>query len=427
MRVAHVITRMIIGGAQENTLFNCLDLAREFGDDVLLLTGPSAGPEGDLLDGVGREQSFPSGGRFEYRRIDSLRRSISPFDAVAAFHLRKQLAAFQPSIVHTHSAKGGLLGRAVASSLNVPGIVHSVHGAPFHQYQSSIAREVFRRCERWASGRCDAMISVADAMTDLMVGGGVAGPERFTTIASGMDVEPFLVATDHRQSVRRRLGIDPDEVVVGKIARLFKLKGHDDLIDVAAEVIDRCVGQRVRFLWVGDGTLQSHLRDRIAAAGLADHFTLAGLVRPEEVPSMVGAMDLVVHTSYREGLARVLPQAMIAGRPVVSYDIDGAREVVSNQTGALIDAGDRMGLADALVHLIGDADLRHRLGQNGREQFTETFRHQAMTRRIRELYESVLEEFALEGRVAGDPRALRVPRPPIRLEAQPFGRKPVND
>ncbi len=342
MRIAHVITRMIIGGAQENTLFNCVDLARDFGDDVLLLTGPSAGPEGDLLDGVDPVQTFDSGGRLEYRRIDSLRRSIGPRDIAAAHQLRRQLLRFDPQIVHTHSAKGGLLGRAVAAGLRVPGIVHTVHGAPFHDFQSTAARQFFRLCERWAAGRCDALISVANAMTDLMVDANVAPRTKFTTIPSGMDVEPFLSATEHRAAVRQRLGIGDDDVVVGTIARLFKLKGHDDLIDVAGEVIDRCGGQSVRFLWVGDGELQSHLRQRIAAAGLTDRFVLAGLVRPQLVPPMIGAMDLVVHTSYREGLARVLPQALIAGVPAISYDIDGAREVISDQTGALV-AGWRPG------------------------------------------------------------------------------------
>ena len=411
MRVAHVITRMIIGGAQENTLFNGVDLARDFGDDVLLLTGPSAGPEGDLLDGVAAVQTFNSGGRFEYRRVDSLRRAIGPRDATAAWQLKRQLAAFDPQIVHTHSAKGGLLGRAVASNLNVAGIVHTVHGAPFHDYQSAAARRFFQGCERWAARRCDALISVAGAMTELMVAARVAPREKFTTIASGMDVEPFLNAKTHRRAVRQRLGIGPQEVVIGTIARLFKLKGHDDLIDVAGEVIGRCRDRKVRFLWVGDGSLLAHLRGRIGAAGLTDRFTLTGLVRPDEVPEMIGAMDLVVHTSYREGLARVLPQALIAGVPVVSYDIDGAREVVSDQTGALIDAGDRAGLAAALIRLAGDAELRERLGNHGRDRFTETFRHRAMTRRIRQLYDLVLNS----------PRALRVPRPPIRLEDSPFG------
>ncbi len=186
MRVAHVITRMIIGGAQENTLLNCLDLIREHGDDVLLITGPSLGPEGDLLS-QGRAGELP------VRLLPCLRRAIHPLrDVQSRNALRQTILEFKPDVVHTHSAKGGLLGRYIASSLRVPAIVHTVHGAPFHPYQSPLAREFFRRCERWAAKRCHRMISVADAMTDLMVDAKVAPREKFTTIYSGMDVEPFL-------------------------------------------------------------------------------------------------------------------------------------------------------------------------------------------------------------------------------------------
>src|SRR5262245_34563863 len=180
MRVVHIITRMIIGGAQENTLFNCEDLIRLFGDEVLLVTGPAIGPEGDLLQ-QGRGGSVP------LRLLPSLRRAIDPRrDTSSYLALKRTLREFRPDVVHTHSAKAGFLGRMAACSLHVPAIVHTVHGAPFHAYQNAGARALFRWCEWYAAGRCHAMISVADAMTDLMVHAGVALREKFTTIYSGM-------------------------------------------------------------------------------------------------------------------------------------------------------------------------------------------------------------------------------------------------
>lgn len=383
MRVAHVITRMIIGGAQENTLLNCLDLIRDFGDEVLLITGPALGPEGDLL-GQGRAGELP------IRLLPNLRRAIHPWNDVRArAQIRAAISEFQPEVVHTHSAKGGLLGRHVAWSLNVPAVVHSVHGAPFHPYQSSAARGFFCRCERWAARRCHRLISVADAMTDLMVDAGVAPREKFTTIYSGMDVEPFLRAGEQREQVRAKYGWTDQHVVIGKIARLFHLKGHDDLITAAVEVVKR--NDNVRFLLVGDGILREQLSARIARLGLSDHFTFTGLVPPAEIPSLIGAMDCLVHTSYREGLARALPQALIAGRPVISYDVDGAREVtITGETGILVPPQDTAALAAAITELAGSGELRERLGATGRERFTEQFRHQYMTRRIRELYQQVL-------------------------------------
>ncbi len=380
MRVAHVITRMIVGGAQENTLLCCQDLLRDYGDDVLLVTGPSPGPEGELL-GQGR------GGEVPLALLPCLRRAIDPWRDVASYRaIKRVLGEFRPDVVHTHSAKAGVLGRRAAWALGVPVIVHTVHGAPFHPYQPRIARALFRYCEAYAARYCHVLVSVADAMTDLLAGAGVAPREKFVTVSSGMNVEPFLRADAHRETVRRELGFSDQHVVVGKVARLFHLKGHEFLIKAARSVVARC--PHVRFLLVGDGLLRDALLQQIAAAGLQEYFHFTGLVPPERIAPLMSAMDLLVHVSLREGLARTLPQALIAGKPVVSYDVDGAREVViPGQTGFLVPPCEVDQLTEAIVTLAGDADLRKRLGSRGRERFTEQFRHQTMTRRLREIYQ----------------------------------------
>ncbi|MEK6235033.1 MAG: glycosyltransferase, partial [Planctomycetales bacterium] len=220
MRIAHVITRMILGGAQENTLLNCEDLIRIHGDEVLLITGPSLGPEGSLLDQA-RDRGVP------VKVVPSLRRNIHPWrDGTSYFAVKKALRTFRPDVVHTHSAKGGVLGRFAASALRVPAIVHTVHGPPFYPSQGALGNRLAQEAERWAAGKCHAFVSVADAMTDLFVDAQIAPREKFTTIYSGMEVEPFLGAEQHRQATRRELGYSPEDVVIGKIARLFHLKGH---------------------------------------------------------------------------------------------------------------------------------------------------------------------------------------------------------
>jgi len=233
------------------------------------------------------------------------------------------------------------------------------------------------------------MVSVADAMTDLMVGAGVAPREKFTSVYSGMDVEPFLASPDHREAARRELGYGPDEVVVGKIARLARLKGHDSLIAAAGDVVR--ARPEVRFLLVGDGPLREELQRQIGAAGLSGCFRLLGLVPPERIPRLLAAMDVVVHTSLREGLARVLPQALIAGRPVVSFDVDGAREVgLPEVTGCVVPPLGSEPVAEAIVRLAADPALRERLGSEGRRRFTDQFRHERMAAQLRGLYERLL-------------------------------------
>lgn len=383
MRVAHVITRMIIGGAQENTLYNCVDLQRIHGDDVLLITGPAIGPEGDLLQ-QGRADDL------EVALLPDLRRAIHPLrDWKALAAIKQALRRFRPDVVHTHSAKGGILGRQAAHSLNVPAIIHTVHGAPFHNYQPWITRAVYRACEKRAAKQCHRLVSVADAMTDMLVDAGVAPREKFIKVFSGMDVQPFLDANDHREQTRRELGIAEHEIVIGKIARLFHLKGHEDVVRAASKVAQ--AQPNVKFLFVGDGVLRESLVQKIEAAGLTKHFCFTGLVPPEQIPRFIGVMDLLVHASYREGLARALPQALISGKPVVSYDIDGAREVaINDETGYLVEAGDIEDLGKRMTQLAADAKLRGRLAEQGRARFTKPFRHETMTAHLRQIYADVL-------------------------------------
>jgi glycosyltransferase involved in cell wall biosynthesis len=383
MRVMHIITRMIVGGAQENTLYNCVDLVEEYGDQVLLVTGPSLGAEGNLL-----QQSGYS--RLDVQTVDSLIRAINPIQDKKAFsELKKLIRQWQPDVVHTHSAKAGLLGRSAGWSQRVPCVVHTVHGAPFHPFQNPVSRQFFIWCERWAARRCHHMISVADAMTDLMVNARVAKAEKFTTISSGMEVMPFVESAVHRERMRRQLGFSEQDIVFGKIARLFHLKGYEYVVAAARETV-RSVPQ-AKFLFVGDGLLMDSIKAKIRDAELDGRFVFAGLVPPSEIPAHISAMDVLVHASLREGLARALPQALIAGKPAISFDVDGAREVVVNgATGCLVPAKDIAGLAQAMVLLGTDRELRLRYGAEGAKRFTEQFRHETMTKRIRDIYERVL-------------------------------------
>jgi glycosyltransferase involved in cell wall biosynthesis len=321
--------------------------------------------------------------------VDCLRRAVSIRRDWSSYRqLVSLLRELRPDIVHTHSSKAGILGRAAAAKLGIPA-VHTVHGPSFHAGQPKAVNRAFIAAERWAARRCARMISVADAMTEQYVAAGIGRPEQYTTIYSGMEVEPFLNPPRPHHVVRRELGFGPEHVVVGKVARLFHLKGHDDVIEAATAAISRL--PQLRFVFVGDGVLRERLQQQIERHGLAGHFVFTGLVPPTRIPELVAAMDIVVHASLREGLARVLPQALIAGKPVITWDVDGAREVaIPGETGFLLPPRSVDQLTSAIVQLAGDASLRQRLGQAGRARFTEQFRHETMTRRIRELYEDVL-------------------------------------
>ena len=388
MKVAHVITRLIVGGAQQNTLFTVEDQHHIHGDDVTLVTGPGVGPEG-TLEARARQLDL------DLRVIPEFQRNLHPWKDLRGYRtLKRVLREINPELIHTHSSKAGIIGRAIAAQLGIPA-VHTVHGASFHYGQNPVLHRLYIVAEKWAAKRCEKFICVADAMTDHYVAAGIAPREKFVTIYSGMDVEPFLHSPRPPEEVRRELGIEPHHIVVGKIARLFPLKGHEFLIEAAGTVAER--NPNVRFLLVGDGILREDYERAIAENGLTDRFVFTGLVAPERIPELIHAMDIVAHTSLWEGLARVLPQGLISGKPVISYDIDGAQEVViPGETGYLLPPKSVDQLSDAIVELAADSNRRQRYGNTGRERFTEQFRHQFMTERIREVYCEVL------GRVGTD-------------------------
>jgi len=186
MKIVHIITRLILGGAQENTLITCKGLAAR-GHDVTLITGPALGPEGELFEQTKNQ-------KYKTTVVDSLRRQINPiYDIPAYKQIKKILSEIKPDIVHTHSAKAGILGRFAAYSLkNRPKIVHSVHGLSFHEYQNHLLNKFYIAAERAAAKKTDAFICVADAMTGKSLAAGIGKAEQYTTAYSAIEEETFL-------------------------------------------------------------------------------------------------------------------------------------------------------------------------------------------------------------------------------------------
>ena len=384
MRVAHVITRLIVGGAQENTVATVLGLRRRPNVEVSLISGPTSGPEGSL-------ELLVTGIPDLLTRVPELVRPVRPWlDLRALFALTRIFRAQRPDIVHTHSGKAGVLGRLAARRAQVPIILHTLHGPSFGPFQSAPANFVFTAAERIAARCTDHFVTVADAMRDQYLAAGIGRPEQYTRIFSGFDLAPFLAAQND-SVLRAQLGIAPGDFVVGKIARLFELKGHDDLFAAAPELVRRC--PQMKFLLVGDGAWRGRFEQMAGDLRLQKHFIFTGLVPPSEVPRYVGVMDALVHLSRREGLPRALPQAMAAAKPVVAFDCDGAREVcLDGETGFLLKPGDLSGLSQSLERLASDAALRQRLGQRGQEFVKERFPTERMVEELFALYENLLRE-----------------------------------
>jgi len=380
MRITHVITRLTIGGAQENTLASVLGLREKPGLEVQLVSGLSTGPEGSLAPLDPHLLTIPH-----------LVRPVHPLKDIQA--LRELESLFRrttPEIVHTHSGKAGILGRIAAARAGVQIIVHTVHGPSFGSFQGVLPNLLFRSAERRAGRLTTHFISVAEAMTEQYLAAGIGRPEQYTKIFSGFNLAPYLAAKNDPE-LRAKLGIAAADIVIGKIARLFKLKGHDDLFAVAPEVLKR--DTRIKFLFVGDGEWRRRFENKVRALGLERHFVFAGLVPPDEVPRYVGLMDALVHLSLREGLPRALPQAMAAGKSVIAYDCDGAKEVcVENETGFLLRPGDLAGLTEKILQLARTPALRERFGATSREFVRDKFSAERMVDDLHALYLKLASE-----------------------------------
>ena len=378
MRICHVITRLIVGGAQENTLLTCRELHSR-GHQVVLLTGPETGPEGSML-----EQAEADG--YQVTVVRGMRRAVSSWGDWQAFcRLREVLSQLRPDVVHTHSSKAGILGRLAAVRARVPTIVHTIHGISFNRTQPGAMRWFYRALERRAARKTDALITVADAMIEQSVQAGIAPPEKFTTIRSGVETDRFVPDPRVRAEVRSAWNATDDNLVVGTVARLFANKGYEDLLRALPRVVRGC--PKARFVWVGDGANRDRYVRQVERLGLRDRLHLTGLVSPEEVPRLMNGFDVLVHASRWEGLPRTVVQALLMEVPVVSYDNDGAPEVVEqDHTGELVPFGDTSELAEGVIRLVSSPERRQQLGAEGRRRCLEEFDHHRMVDQIEALY-----------------------------------------
>lgn len=384
MRIVHIITRLIIGGAQENTLLTCEGLY-ERGHDVTLITGPTTGPEGSLIERA-------RAGGYRVIEIPELVRAIRPW---TDFQARRTLAQLYrelaPHVVHTHSSKAGIVGRAAARDAGIPHIVHTIHGMSFNRTQPWWLQKIGIWLERRAARHTDRIVTVADAMIAQSVAAGVCRRDQCLTVYSGMEVEPFHADPVERAAVRAAWGVRDDEIVIGTVARLFRNKGYELLLPIMSKVAERL--PNARFVWIGDGAQRPLYEDDLRHRQLFDRTTLVGLIPPDQVPHQLRGLDILAHASIWEGLPRAVVQALLTEVPVVGWNLDGTPEVVHDQqTGRLIPFDDLDAFADGVVQLGEDEHLRTRLGRAGRDLCRERFDHQRMVTRLEQLYEELCAE-----------------------------------
>jgi glycosyltransferase involved in cell wall biosynthesis len=381
IRVAHVITRLDLGGAQDNTLHTVKHLKAPYAP--FLVAGP-----GGLLD----EETRQSG--METHFLPALVRPIRPWsDLAAVAALARLFRRLRPEIVHTHSSKAGIVGRAAAAAAGVPVVVHTIHGFGFHPGQSGAVRKALCWAERAVRPVTTHVVTVSRAHLERGAALGLLDPARASVIRSGVHLGAIRAAAGAaagvgREAHRARLGLPVRGPIVGMVACLKPQKAPLDFVEAAARVAQR--RRDACFVVAGDGALKDAVASRARALGLEGRLHLLGWRR--DVPDLLASFDVLVLTSRWEGLPRVIPEAIAASVPVVATAVDGSAEILKDGVNGFLAApGDIDGIAARIARLLDEPALGSEVTAAARPLLDE-FDIDRMVRRQEALYARLLDE-----------------------------------
>jgi glycosyltransferase involved in cell wall biosynthesis len=379
LRIAHVITRLVNGGADENTVISCNQAVRS-GHSVMLVHGAQRRPE--ILSAVDA--------RVEIVELRSLVQPIAPLSDIRALgDLVRTFRRYRPDVVHTHTSKAGILGRLAARAARVPILVHGVHIVPFVNV-GRLERYAYLTAERAVQGMTHAFIDVSPAMRDLCVRAGVGSPERHHVVPSGFELSLFRSAAEP-EDWRDLLRLGPDDPrppVVVMLAVLEARKRHLECLESLPGIVARF--PEIRFVFAGDGRLRKDIEARIRTLGIERNVVLTGFhPHPEQ---LIALADVCLLASAREGLPRVVVQYLAGGRPVIAADLPSIDEVLRHEVNGLIVRSDLEGLGEAFVTLLDDPARLARLAQGAATTLLTEWDAPRMGKRLEAVYADVIRE-----------------------------------
>ncbi|MDD5303132.1 MAG: glycosyltransferase family 4 protein [Elusimicrobia bacterium] len=376
-KVVHLVTRLDLGGAQQNTLHTVRHLDRSKFEPVLM-----CGP-GGMLDEEARSDAS-----VKTLFVESLRRDISPFyDLLALLEIAKVLLAEKPDILHTHSSKAGILGRMAAVLAGVPIIVHTYHGFGFHERQPVFVKKLYVFLERLCARFTDVLVFVSRANVAYAAEHGIVRPADAVLIRSGVKLAG-LPAPVEAAKLKMSAGVGMHKPLVLSVGNLKPQKNAGDFVSAAASVL--AVVPEARFVFLGDGPQRRALEARAFALGLEGKVLFLGWRR--DAAQWLAAADVFVMTSLWEGLPRALVEAMKSGLPAVCYATDGVTDLISDGVnGFLVEPGDHGALAARVTSLLNDEPRRKALGAAAAASIGPEFDIDGMVRSQEALYERLLD------------------------------------
>jgi len=384
IRVAHIIARMITGGADENTLFTIEGLNKEK-YEIDLITGEEF--DKDILNKV---KNHP----FNIIQIKGLKWKLNFLhDPFVLLRLIKLLKKKHYDIVHTHTTKAGILGRIAAYLSGVPVIVHGLHGSTFQAFNSGLLNWLLFLFERFTDRFTDAYVSVSKVLSETYTEKGIGKKDNHYTVYSGMELSKFYQARDkiNYQEKYEELEINAGDFLIGNVARLETRKGHQFLLDAFKNIVEEQKYGRVKLLIIGEGNKRKYLENYVKELNLGDKVIFTGY--REDVEELMALMDIFVLTSLREGLPRVLVQAAAVGMPSIAFNVDGVPEIIEdNHNGFLVRVGDVEQLAKRIMQYIDHKELLVLHGKNGRELIKGKWSIEDMVEKIDKIYQKLVRE-----------------------------------
>jgi glycosyltransferase involved in cell wall biosynthesis len=351
--------------------------------ETLLVHGRLAAGEESMADLARRE-----GARTEF--VGSLVQPVSAWDDPRALaQLIRITRRFRPHIVHTHTAKAGLVGRAAALAVRPrPLIVHTFHGHVLRGYFGPRKTAFYRRLEQEMARFTDVLIGVSEATVGDLVGLGVAPREKFRVVPLGAELDPFTDAGsgEDRGVLRAELDVADDETLLLFVGRLVPIKRVDVLLESLRQVVSQ--GAPVQLAIVGDGELRTQLEELSAEMGLQGRVHFLGYRR--DLPRIAAAADIAVLSSDNEGTPVALIEAAAAGLPAVATSVGGVPEVVGEDVGMVVAPRDPQAFGMAVATLAEDPELRRQMGERAREAALRRYSHERLLDDVRDLYEELL-------------------------------------
>ncbi len=392
IKILHLITHLGFGGGLDNTLLTVRGHSRDR-FDVHLAAGEIE-PGEYYSDWSVRAREYAD----DLFILPDLRRSVHlVHDARAVRQIAALIRQENYQIVHTHTAKAGILGRIAARRAGVPVVIHTFHAfgwqvadtfhtSAWENRLASLKQRLYVAIERYAAALSDALITVAELNKQEAIERKVAPPEKFSTIYSGIDLDRFTGCSSDRNELCQSLGLDPERPIVGMIGRLSTQKAPLDFVKAAKMALQG--KPDAQFILVGDGPLAQEVREAI---GAEQRIRLIGFV--ENITEIYAVLDVFALSSLWEGLGRALTEAMIMNVPVAATRVGAVPElVIHRETGLLSPPGDTAQLADNIVWLLDNPSEARKMSGRARARVVPAFSGQEMVERIEALYERLLVE-----------------------------------